>query len=198
MRTNTTVKGRGVVQPSPEDVATVSRLVAQTSVAFAARELQVARATVCSIMEGRRVNHATLSAVLQNIENVDTALRERRATRRRLRALSTVGYSYHRVGQAIGVQHSSLVFINNTGKANTPSNIDAALEQVYESLSMRPTNDMRPRKHAAENGWFGPWAWDDILEDDHPLLGVDTYWRGLDGWTKNRFKAAQKKSWKDQ
>lgn len=93
--------------------------------------------------------------------------------RRRLQALTAVGWRYGDVGQRLGV-HTSLVGRLAITDRPVLRDTAAAIAAVYDELSMTPGPSRRNRALALNRGWAPPLAWDDESIDDpsaRPLTG---------------------------
>lgn len=96
-------------------------------------------------------------------------------TRRRLRALVALGWSFPRIEQHSGMDRTYLRLLARGARAQVTDTTEARVIDLYDDLSMRlpsqnaPTERQgvsRARAHAAAHGWLPPLALDDDRIDD--------------------------------
>lgn len=85
-------------------------------------------------------------------------------TRRRVQALSALGWSQSYLGERFGVGVSAVQqwTVSSLVQAKTATSV----RRLYDELSMTPGPSARARGWAAKRGWPPPLAWDDDTIDD--------------------------------
>ncbi|WP_416477068.1 hypothetical protein [Streptomyces sp. LKA04] len=107
--------------------------------------------------------------------------------RRRLQALSALGYSGRHIADRIGTSEVRIHKIANGSQPTVRYGLVRRIKHLYDELSQTPAPAGRSRtrviRHAHSNGWAPPVAWDDDTIDDpkaHPELtgccGTDRGW----------------------
>lgn len=88
-------------------------------------------------------------------------------TRRRIRALTAIGWPYQELAVRLGVTWSGASQLARRPESTpvTPR-IRDAIAALYEELSMVPGPSLRARTWAAKRNWAPPLAWDDDTIDD--------------------------------
>lgn len=102
-------------------------------------------------------------------------------TRRRIRALCALGWSYNQIGQMAGFPRENVRRLA-TDEARTHVTVEVAnkIARVYDEKSMTlPDNTNRRlnyfRNKAKASGWLPPLAWDDIDTDPEPSTRKSGY-----------------------
>lgn len=97
-------------------------------------------------------------------------------TRRRIQALSAIGWSYNQIGEVIGVTRNNVRRLA-TDETYTKVTRETAekVKECYRQMSMTlPDNSNRRRDYfrtrATTLGWAPPLAWDDIDNDPEPII----------------------------
>lgn len=93
-------------------------------------------------------------------------------TMRRVRALVALGYPISHLAAAIGIWPANLSRIAHGDLAQVTVGTADATKRVYRELSRRPGPSQRTRIRARREGWHGPLAWDDNIDD--PTAEPDT------------------------
>ena len=127
----------------------------------------------------RRVRPETAQRLLR--VRIDQANRAPRShvlatgTRRRLQALTTVGWPHDELAARLGRSSAGLrrSMLSNSVTAQTARDVSALYEQLWNLRPPQSTDDQRAaadaaRAFAAERGWLPPLAWDDIDTDLDP------------------------------
>lgn len=93
-------------------------------------------------------------------------------TRRRIQALSAIGWSQTHCAQRLGWQVGNLNTITHGRCGNVTADTARKIAALYTELVATPGNCDRARRTAQRNGWVSPLAWDDIDDpDEQPNLG---------------------------
>ena len=98
-------------------------------------------------------------------------------TTRRLRALTAIGYSQAQIAREMNARESWVSRLINQYGHQVNAETVARVTEVYNRLSMTPGPSDRARRHAREQGWAPPLAWDEDEIDDpavKPHTGRDT------------------------
>lgn len=82
-------------------------------------------------------------------------------TRRRLRALATIGYSLQTIATEADVNFSTLAMVRSRNE-RVNATIANAVADAYTRLHMLPGPDPQAAKMARGKGWLSPLAYDDI------------------------------------
>ena len=94
-------------------------------------------------------------------------------TRRRVRALQAIGYSFPAIGEAASISPKTVADLCYRSKRLDPETA-RAIAVAYELLCMTPRRGgyaTRSRRAAAQKGWAPPLAWDDIDDpNEHPII----------------------------
>lgn len=93
-------------------------------------------------------------------------------TIRRVRALVAIGYTIRRLSTEIGIWPANLARIARGELAQVTVSTADATKRVYRELSRRPGASSAAQAHAQREGWHGPLAWDDNIDD--PAAVPDT------------------------
>lgn len=99
---------------------------------------------------------------------VPTAMEPVIGTRRRLHALTAVGWSAHALAERLGVTQGVVAALSTRTKRVHPSTA-AAVRRLYDDLwdqTPPAAGSERARRYAAAQGWPPPMAWDDDDLDD--------------------------------
>lgn len=94
-------------------------------------------------------------------------------TVRRVRALVAIGYPITRIGPAIGLTRGGISRIARGEVAGVLPATARAIADLYREWAGKPGTSTRARAHAAREGWHGPLAWDDNIDDPTALPEVD-------------------------
>lgn len=96
-------------------------------------------------------------------------------TRRRIQALSALGYSYNQIGAAIGVDRTLIMrWARASDRVTVHATTANKIAAAYDRLCMKiPDNSNNRLEHfrlmARRKGWAPPLAWDDIDDpNEHP------------------------------
>lgn len=84
--------------------------------------------------------------------------------RRRVQALSVIGWSQGNIADLLGVTQQALA--NSLRTDVMTARVARRIRDIYAELEMNQGPSPRTRKHAAAQGWAPPAAWDDI-DDPH-------------------------------
>ncbi|ABS03237.1 hypothetical protein [Kineococcus radiotolerans] len=98
-------------------------------------------------------------------------------TRRRLQALTWMGWGLSRLSQEIGIPVMTLSDArSDNGPSTVAAVIAATIADAYDRLSSTRLPARQPHAHAARHRWAPPAAWDDETIDDPTVTpeGVDT------------------------
>jgi transcriptional regulator with XRE-family HTH domain len=87
-------------------------------------------------------------------------------TRRRLRALAAIGWTYADIAARMGKETAAVQRIARDEHPRVREVTAAAVKCVYADLSMTPGRSENVRRYAARKGWAPPLAWDDDTIDD--------------------------------
>lgn len=127
----------------------------------------------------QRVRPATAKSVL-SIGLIDASRApcsrvDATGTRRRLQALTAIGWSVELLGAQLGRRPNSLSrsMTGNSVTARTAHAVATLYERLCNTTPPRMTSEQRAaahaaRAHAAARGWLPPLAWDDIDTDPTP------------------------------
>lgn len=142
-----------------------------------------------AIAEAAGVNRSTLDVILRGKHgypatrmlrrNADAILAVRyrplpgalvdpTGTRRRLQALSALGWPCHAIAERIGWQSSNL-HAALVGKHGVTAATAEVVRRIYDDMSMTPGPSSRSRAHAARAGYAPPLAWDDEPGSPHHI-----------------------------
>lgn len=108
-----------------------------------------------------------LAEVLVNIGTPTRGQVGAEPTRRRLRALSAIGYGLDVLSAETGVGASTLAAARNTN-VRVGARVATAVTAAYDRLHMTPGDNMQALRMAREKGWPPPLAYDDIDTDEQP------------------------------
>lgn len=141
-----------------------------------ARQAGVALLTVRNIADDNQatVRIATATAILGLKPAIlDGAHVPALGATRRLRALTTLGWSAPALSTRLGL-HADTVTRITTGTPQITHANDQAIRVLYRELCIKPATGnpsalARTRAWAARQGWVGPMAWEDIDNDEYPL-----------------------------
>lgn len=86
--------------------------------------------------------------------------------RRRLQALSALGWSLDDMEAACGIQFTSLAAVRSGKTARVHAKADAPIRDMYKRLHMTPGPSQKAATVARGKGWVPPLAWDNI---DDPM-----------------------------
>lgn len=91
-------------------------------------------------------------------------------TRRRVQALSCIGWSQAYVARAAGFrpEHMPKMIRNDTIRADTAARIALVYDQLHMTLAPPGHSATYARNFADRRGWVPPLAWDDIDTDPAP------------------------------
>lgn len=92
-------------------------------------------------------------------------------SRRRLRALATIGHGINTISETSGVKFSTLAMIRNDRAARVSARIANQIADVYDELHTIPGDDEQAVRVSRQKGWPSPFAWDDIDHDEVPQAG---------------------------
>jgi transcriptional regulator with XRE-family HTH domain len=130
------------------------------------------QATISIVLSGRYkgVQKSTAAAILNvrlgQTPPVPRGLIDATGTRRRLQALAAIGYTLPGIARRIRTNERGLYEIADGRWETVRRSTVIAVARVYRELSTRPAPRTRwaeqARAMAAERGWHGPMAWDDI------------------------------------
>lgn len=84
--------------------------------------------------------------------------------RRRLQALSAVGWSFSDLAVELGVSPQAVY--DATRREKVGPQLRRKVEELYDRLSMTPGPSRYARTNARRHGWPPPLAWDDAAIDD--------------------------------
>lgn len=119
--------------------------------------------------------------------------------RRRLSALTAIGYDFRMIGDKLGMDRSHLGNLNNKRKQKVYPETADKIKTIYEELSMLPPPDNwlteRTARQARQRGCVGPLAWDDETIDDTYTLpeGLNPYQAYL--WFWNNASMTERIEW---
>lgn len=85
-------------------------------------------------------------------------------TRRRVQALSAIGWSLQEVADRAGVSKQALA--GSLRAHRVTARVARTIRGIYLELENTPGPSERTRRHAARQGWPPPGAWDDIDDPD--------------------------------
>lgn len=121
------------------------------------------RATVATMMRLRRPTSRQASAAgilaIPLVPGNAARLLDPSATRRRLQALSRIGWSQRLVADRTGI---SLATVRCMFRGSIPSALVDKIARAYEELSRLPGPSRRTSGYAKTAGWLPPSAWVDI------------------------------------
>ncbi len=126
------------------------------------------RCAPCSAATARRQSRYRLDVLTGNPHMLNAV-----GTRRRIQALSAIGWTYGDLAERLGVTRSAVHHLTDERpriEATTARRITA----LYDRLSMTPGPSAITRARALAAGWPPPLAWDDDTIDDptaKPSLG---------------------------
>lgn len=125
---------------------------------------------------GSTVSRETAEAVMgywPTLEDFpDTASIDPTGTRRRVQALETLGWSRPQIADVVGMSKSNFKTCLRSEKvsARLARRVAAVYDRLWkqrpEDHGVQPYVAERVRRHAAQNGFTGPLAWDDDTIDD--------------------------------
>lgn len=125
---------------------------------------------------GSTVSRETAEAVMgywPTLEDFpDTASIDPTGTRRRVQALETLGWSRPQIADVVGMSKSNFKTCLRSEKvsARLARRVAAVYDRLWkqrpEDHGVQPYVAERVRRHAAQNGFAGPLAWDDDTIDD--------------------------------
>jgi hypothetical protein len=92
-------------------------------------------------------------------------------TIRRVRALYAIGHGQAAIAATTGLSESAISHIASAFTSSVTGATAAKIRAAYRVLCARPGTSRKARARAAEQGWLGPLAWDDI---DNPEAEPET------------------------
>lgn len=121
-----------------------------------------------------RILYRTEQAILAVQPSLHTlapsALISPRGTRRRIQALTALGYSLSAQAHILGYSKENIRQVLKNDSVMVRTHLQIA--ELYERLSAHPAPASQPRSRsvnwAKKNGWVPPLAWDDIDADPEP------------------------------
>ncbi len=90
-------------------------------------------------------------------------------TRRRLQALTAVGWSTSQLADRLGVSKSAIAQLRSTDQARVLATTSADVAVLYEACWWRTPPgryQARAERYAEARGWVPPWRWDGVDMDD--------------------------------
>lgn len=130
------------------------------------------QATISIIRSGRYagVHRATANAILairlDQTPPIPRGFTDATGTRRRLQALTVLGYGVPEIARRTGVAVSTLHETAEGRWKNIRTSSAAKVARIYRELALRPAPTNRTTEMARnvgmERGWHGPMAWADI------------------------------------
>ena len=171
----------GLLRPREQDAATtrLDHWIALGASCWAIAELSGVQPNAALHMVRRRragrpyiFTYQTARTILEagDLMTARTGTMDASGTRRRLRALATLGWSLGAITDHSGIQHSSLAMIRLGRAENCRTTTAAAVARVYDALWSHAAPPSGPatqaRRHALRSSWESPLAWDDDSIDD--------------------------------
>lgn len=101
----------------------------------------------------------------------DDAWVDSTGTRRRMRALGRIGWSFTVQGERLGTDRKGAY--NFAASKRVSARIARKVRDLYDELWDQPGPSWRTQQRAAEKHWPGPLAWDDDTIDDPAVVPVD-------------------------
>jgi hypothetical protein len=99
-------------------------------------------------------------------------------TRRRLRALAAIGWTFGEIGTELGGwNHTTVQKLASERSDQCWLSTVQAVRGVYDRLSMTPGCSAYARNRAARQGWLPPLAWDDEMIEDPDYVPLEQVMR---------------------
>ncbi|MGX1708895.1 hypothetical protein ACWIFI_06150 [Streptomyces albidoflavus] len=120
--------------------------------------------TVTRLFDGTpEVNRATAAAILAiHLSPPATGMVNATGARRRLQALSAIGWTLRSISDTSGIHIGTLHTHASGQRATINAGLARQIAEAYRRLALQPGPSDRVRRRAAARGWHGPAAWDDI------------------------------------
>lgn len=146
-----------------------------------------------------RTERAILAARLNLDDLPDTAWVDAAGTRRRVQALTALGYTLREQAEAVGKLPTNYrtALVRGTVLAKTAR----LVRDLYKQWSMTPPPQTwvseRTRRYAAKHGWHLPGAWDDDLIDLSDAALAAELRRQAEQWSDLDLGRAHAARWRD-
>lgn len=133
-----------------------------------ARAANVSASTISYIVLGKlkacqREKAVRILAVEPGFD--DRAPRPAIGTTRRVRALYAIGHGQTAIARETGLSESAISHIANTLNETVSAATAAKISAAYRKLIARPGTSRKAKDRAREEGWPGPLAWGDNIDD---------------------------------
>lgn len=166
-------------KPAREHLAMLHRTMSWASLAAATG---IGDRALCLVYGGQRTRisratHARITSVQPPKQADATIYIDATGTIRRIRALMAVGYSARAIADAADTTEARVQKIASGVQPTVRAGLAQRVALAYKRLAFRPTPvnrfTARARNRAASNGWPGPLAWNDDIDDPKAVPEVD-------------------------
>ena len=124
-----------------------------------------------------RTTHARITAVQPPSQAVDSKYIDATGAIRRIRALMAVGYSARAIAAAASSTEARIQRIASGVQPTLRAGLAKRVSRAYRALAFLPVPEnrftTRARNRAASNGWAGPLAWGEEIDDPSAAPEVD-------------------------
>lgn len=131
--------------------------------------------TITYVLSGQRTMQTRNAAKILALKPLTQAPRvDSTGTRRRIQALAAIGWPIIHTAQQAGHSPAFVFRILNGWHTTVPRATAERVELLYRTHICRPGPSQHARTVAARNGWLGPLAWGDDIDDPAAQPEVDT------------------------